>query len=101
MPERMAKTDAFKPIADHVGSGPFRFLTNEFVAGSSAAYARNDAYVPRQEAPDWFTGAKIVNFPRVEWKIIPDSGTPAPRPSSSTPPTSTPSGHWVTSPSTC
>ena len=77
MPERMAKTDPFRAIAEHVGSGPFRFLANEFVAGSSAAYARNDAYVPRQEAPDWFTGAKIVNFPRVEWKIIPDSATAA------------------------
>ncbi len=77
MPERVAKTDAFKPISENIGSGPFRFIQNEFVAGSSAAYARNDAYVPRQEAPDWFTGAKIVNFPRVEWKIIPDSSTAA------------------------
>ena len=75
MPERMAKTDPFKAISEHIGSGPFRFLTNEFVAGSSAAYAKFDAYVPRQEAPDWSTGAKIVHFPRVEWKIIPDSAT--------------------------
>jgi peptide/nickel transport system substrate-binding protein len=75
MPERLAKTDAFKPVTEMVGSGPFRFLPGEFVAGSSAAWARNDAYVPRQEAPEWTAGAKVANFQRIEWKIIPDSAT--------------------------
>ncbi len=77
MPERMAKTDPFRPITEFVGSGPFRFMDKEFVAGSSAAWQKFDGYVPRQEQPDWFTGAKIAHFDRIEWKIIPDAATAA------------------------
>ncbi len=75
MPERMAKTDPFKPVTEMIGSGPFRFLKDEFVAGSAAAYAKNDAYQPRQEAPNWTSGGKVANFERIEWKIIPDAAT--------------------------
>lgn len=77
MPERLAKTDPFKNVPDVIGSGPFRFLKDEFVAGSSVAYAKNTDYVPRQEKADWTAGGKVVNFDRVEWKIIPDSSTAA------------------------
>jgi peptide/nickel transport system substrate-binding protein len=77
MPERLAKTDPFKTITEIVGSGPFRFLKDEFVSGSSVAYAKNADYVPRQEAPDWTSGGKVVNFDRIEWKIIPDAATAA------------------------
>ncbi len=54
----MAKTDPFKPIPEIIGSGPFRFLKDEFVAGSSVAYAKNTDYVPRQEPPDWTSAAR-------------------------------------------
>ncbi len=77
MPERVAKTDPFKPITEIVGSGPFRFLKDEFVSGSSAAWAKFDGYVPRQEAPDWTSGGKVAHFDRIEWKIIPDAATAA------------------------
>jgi peptide/nickel transport system substrate-binding protein len=77
MPERLAKTDPFKPVTELIGSGPFRFLKDEFVSGSSVAYAKNADYVPRQEAPDWTSGGKVVHFDRVEWKIIPDAATAA------------------------
>jgi peptide/nickel transport system substrate-binding protein len=77
MPERLANTDPFKGVTEMIGSGPFRFLKDEFVAGSSAAYAKNADYVPRQEAPDWTAGGKVVHFERIEWKIIPDSSTAA------------------------
>lgn len=77
MPERLAKTDPFKSVTEMIGSGPFRFLKDEFVAGSSVAYAKNAGYSPRQEAPDWASGGKVVHFDRVEWKIIPDSSTAA------------------------
>jgi peptide/nickel transport system substrate-binding protein len=77
MPERLAKTDPFKGVTEMIGSGPFRFLQDEFVAGSSAAYARNTDYIARQEAPDWTAGGKLVHFDRIEWKIIPDSSTAA------------------------
>jgi peptide/nickel transport system substrate-binding protein len=75
MPERLARTDPMKPVSEMVGSGPYRFLPGDFVSGSLVAYAKFDSYVPRQEAPDWATGAKIAHFPRVEWNVIPDPST--------------------------
>ena len=75
MPERLAKTDPFKAITSPIGSGPFRFLQDQFVAGSSAAWEKNDAYVPRQEPPEWTSGGKVAHFRRIEWKIIPDAAT--------------------------
>jgi peptide/nickel transport system substrate-binding protein len=75
MPERLAKSDPYKPVTEMIGSGPFRFLKDEFNPGNSVAYAKNTDYVPRQEAPDWTSGGKVVHFDRVEWKIIPDSAT--------------------------
>jgi peptide/nickel transport system substrate-binding protein len=75
MPERLAKTPPQEQIREAIGSGPFRFLQNEWVAGSSAAYARFDGYVPRSEAPDGAAGGKQVHLDRVEWKVIPDSST--------------------------
>src|SRR6202035_896278 len=75
MPERLAKTDPFKAINEVVGSGPYRFLKEEFVPGSSAAWEKFDGYVPRQEPAEWSSGGKIANFPRIEWKIITDAAT--------------------------
>ena len=77
MPERVAKTDAFTQISDFTGSGPFRFLKNEWTPGSLAAYARFEGYVPRQEAPSFTSGGKIANFDRIEWNIITDAATSA------------------------
>jgi peptide/nickel transport system substrate-binding protein len=48
MPEHLAKTDANKQVSEMIGSGPYRFLANEFVQGSHVAYQRFDGYVPRQ-----------------------------------------------------
>ena len=75
MPERIAKTDPFQQISEYVGSGPFRFLRDEWVAGSKAIYARFDKYVPRQEPPSFLAGGKVANFDRVEWIVMPDSAT--------------------------
>ncbi len=75
MPERLAKTDPFKAITEVVGSGPFRFLKDEFVAGSAAAWEKFDGYVPRQEPAEWTSGGKVAHFQRIEWKIIPDAAT--------------------------
>ncbi|SDR57616.1 peptide/nickel transport system substrate-binding protein [Rhizobiales bacterium GAS113] len=75
MPERLAQTDAMQQIKEAVGSGPFRFLKDEWVQGSAAAYARFDGYVPRSEKPDGATGGKVVNVARVEWRTIPDAST--------------------------
>ncbi len=75
MPERVARTSPFEQISDYTGSGPFRFLRDEWVSGSSAAYARNDRYVPRDEPPDAASGGKVARFDRIEWTVMPDPAT--------------------------
>ena len=77
MPERIAKTSPFDQITEYVGSGPFRFVRDEWISGSQAIYARNPAYQPRPEAPDGAAGGKQVHFDRVEWRIVPDQATAA------------------------
>lgn len=77
MPARFAATDPNAPVTEAVGSGPFRFLKNEWVPGSLAAYAKFDGYLPRQEAPSWAAGGKVAKLDRIEWRIIPDPATAA------------------------
>ncbi|RKK03518.1 ABC transporter substrate-binding protein [Pseudoroseomonas wenyumeiae] len=77
MPERLAKTDPYKAVTEMVGSGPYRFLPDEFVSGSRVAYAKSDGYVPRQEPAVLNAGGKVAHFDRLEWQIIPDSSTAA------------------------
>ena len=77
MPERAARTDPFTQVADFTGSGPFRFLRDQWVAGSLAVFERNAAYEPRPEAPDLLAGGKVVHFDRVEWRVMPDPATAA------------------------
>src|SRR5712692_8572961 len=68
MPERLASQDAFKPLTEVVGSGPFRFVADERVPGARNVYARFDRYQPRQDGkPDWTAGPKIVHYDRVVW----------------------------------
>ena len=76
MPERLATTDPFRQVTEVVGSGPFRFRSDERVSGSRAVYERFDKYVPRPDGiPGWTAGPKIVGFDRVAWITIPDDGT--------------------------
>ncbi|MCW3476581.1 ABC transporter substrate-binding protein [Limobrevibacterium gyesilva] len=77
MPERVASTDPFKQITDATGSGPFRFLREEWNPGSSAAWAKFDGYVPRSEPVDGISGGKIAGVDRIVWTVIPDSATAA------------------------
>ena len=76
MPERVAQTDPFQQIGDPVGSGPCRFLRDQFVPGSRAVYERWAGYQPRQDGPASMTaGTKTINFDRIEWIIMPDPAT--------------------------
>jgi peptide/nickel transport system substrate-binding protein len=80
MPERIAATDPFTQIRPDqmIGSGPFRFKRDEFNSGSLVVYERNPTYRPREGGEPSFTaGPKVVNFDRVEWRIIPDAATVA------------------------
>ena len=78
MPERLARTDAFTQVTEMVGSGPFRFNAKERVPGSLVVYERFAGYKPREDGkPDWTAGPKIVNFDRVEWRVIPEAASAA------------------------
>jgi peptide/nickel transport system substrate-binding protein len=78
MPERLALTDPFKQVTEMVGSGPYRYKTDERVAGALVVYERNQAYQPRTDGvADGTAGPKIAHFDRIEWRIIPDSATAA------------------------
>ncbi|MCQ4159050.1 ABC transporter substrate-binding protein [Roseomonas sp. GC11] len=76
MPERVAETDPFRQIQDATGSGPYRFLADEYNSGSLAAYARFDGYRPiTAGTPSLTAGPKVAHFDRIEWRIINDGGT--------------------------
>ena len=75
MPERLAKTDPYQQVTEMVGSGPFKFVAEEFEPGHKVVYAKNIDYVPRSEPPNWASGGKVVKLDRVEWLYVPDAMT--------------------------
>jgi peptide/nickel transport system substrate-binding protein len=78
MPERLAKTDPFQQVTEMVGSGPFRFVANERVAGSRVVYEKFAGYVPRANGkPEFTAGPKVAHFDRVVWTVVPDDATKA------------------------
>ena len=78
MPERLATSDPAKPIAEMVGSGPYRFLAPDFVMGERSSYERFTAYQPRSGGqPSYTSGPKVPHLDRVEWITIEDSATAA------------------------
>jgi peptide/nickel transport system substrate-binding protein len=76
-PERIASTPVGTQFKEVIGSGPYRFLADEFQAGAIAHYARWEKYVPRPEAPDLWSGGHVANFDRIEWTAQPDPSTAA------------------------
>ena len=60
MPERLAKTDPYQQVTEAVGSGPYKFIKEEFQPGHMAVYVKNTDYVPRNEPPSWGSGGKVV-----------------------------------------
>ena len=78
MPARIAETPVDRAFTEVVGSGPFRFLADERVAGDRVAYARFEAYAPRPGGvAEGTAGPKIAHFDRIEWKTISDAATAA------------------------
>ncbi|WP_242662120.1 ABC transporter substrate-binding protein, partial [Teichococcus deserti] len=78
MPERLAQTPPDQALKEIIGSGPFRFLPEERVAGDRLAYARFEAYRPRESGTaEGTAGPKIAHFDRIEWKVIADAATAA------------------------
>lgn len=77
MPARLAKTDISEQVTEMVGSGPLKFVADEYVSGDRVVYEKFADYVPRDEAAAWTSGGKVMNFDRVIWQIIPDPATAA------------------------
>ncbi len=77
MPARIAATSPDKQIKEIVGSGPFKFVKDEWQPGNQAVYVRNPDYVPRNEAPSGSTGGKKAYLDKVIWRYIPDPATAA------------------------
>jgi peptide/nickel transport system substrate-binding protein len=75
MPERMALTDPMKQVTESVGSGPFRFVRNEWVPGARVVFAKFDGYVPRHEPVSGIAGGRVAGVDRIEWTILGDSAT--------------------------
>jgi peptide/nickel transport system substrate-binding protein len=75
MPERLAKTDPFQQVTEMIGSGPFKFVKEEFQPGNKVVYVKNTDYVPRPEPVSWASGGKVVKVDRVEWFVVPDDMT--------------------------
>ncbi|UFN50209.1 ABC transporter substrate-binding protein [Roseomonas sp. OT10] len=66
LPRRLAEQPLTKPLGEVVGSGPYRFLAEEYRPGDRIALARHDAYRPRAEPLVWASGGKRAGFDRVE-----------------------------------
>ena len=77
MPERIARTDSFTQISEYIGSGPMRFVRNEWVPGAKSVFQKFDQYVPRSEPASWLAGGKRMLVDRVEWVVMPDPATAA------------------------
>ena len=75
MPKRLADVDAFEQVPEVIGSGPFKFVKDEWVPGSKIVYVKNEDYIPREEPASGAAGGKIAKVDRVEWVYIPDPAT--------------------------
>src|SRR5215471_14271751 len=51
MPARIAATDPFKQISEYVGSGPMRFVRDDWVPGGKAVFEKFTDYITRDEPP--------------------------------------------------
>ena len=77
MPARIAATDPFKQISEYVGSGPMRFVRDDWVPGVRSAFEKFADYDPRQEDVSWMAGGKHIAAERIEWVVMPDASTAA------------------------
>jgi peptide/nickel transport system substrate-binding protein len=75
VPKRLAETPASQAMAEVIGAGPYRFVPQEFVAGSKVVYTKFDGFVPRSEPVSGLAGGKIANFKRIEVINVTDPQT--------------------------
>ncbi len=77
LPARIAATPEEDMIKEAIGSGPYKFVKEDWQPGNQVVYVRNADYVPRSEAPSGAAGGKRVHVDRLVWRIIPDPATSA------------------------
>ncbi|OZI20275.1 peptide ABC transporter substrate-binding protein [Bordetella genomosp. 9] len=77
MPERLAKGPEDKPVTEMIGSGPFRFMRDQWVSGSRVVYEKFAGYVPRKDSfpPQFSAGPKVAYMDEVRWNVVPDRAT--------------------------
>ena len=75
MPARVIAAAGTGRIKDIVGSGPFRFLPDQYRPGDRMTLARFDGYVPRKEPADFMAGGKVVHVDQVVLRVMPDDAT--------------------------
>ena len=61
MTKEMAATDPFEQVPEINGSGPFKFIKEEWVPGAKVVFAKNEDYVPRSEPASGAAGARVVS----------------------------------------
>src|SRR3546814_13763372 len=74
MPKRLAETDPNEQISEVIGSGPFKFIAEEWVPGSKVVYRKFEKYVPRAEPASLAAGGKVVYVDEVQSIYLPDAG---------------------------
>jgi peptide/nickel transport system substrate-binding protein len=72
MPRRLAETPPSRPITEPIGSGPYRFVADQYRPGDRIVLARNQAYRVRAEPSVWASGGKYPRFERIELIAMPD-----------------------------
>jgi peptide/nickel transport system substrate-binding protein len=77
MPARIAATPADQRIPEPIGSGPFRFLKDQWRPGNAMVLERNPDYVSRNEPPDFLAGGKRVKIDQLTLRVMPDQSTGA------------------------
>ncbi|WP_158742955.1 ABC transporter substrate-binding protein [Acidisphaera sp. L21] len=73
MREKEATGGVFTRNTAIIGSGPFRFLPDEWVPGDKFVYAKFAGYVPRAEPPDGLAGGKIPKLDKIVFHVMPDA----------------------------
>ena len=77
MPARIAATPADQRIPEPIGSGPFRFLKDQWRPGNAMVLERNPDYLPRNEPPDFLAGGKRAKIDQLTLRVMPDQSTGA------------------------
>jgi len=75
LPARIAATSENDQIKEAIGSGPYKFIKDEWQPGYQVMYERCPDYVPRNEMPSGAAGGKRVYVDRVVWRYLADPAT--------------------------